>query len=507
MRNTRVFVSLLLLLLCLSFLLSALAEETDPVAKAAGFPANGTALAEEDFLVVETVELPEGEGTAAGTDLPSAEAASEEDFLVIETVEIPDNSQAAQTNSPAAESAEHPDRAAGSAEAISSPSDERVSLSEAPDLTEACSMTFSTKKNASYRKRLIDGNNNTSWARGKKKEGWIVLRSEEPIASLYLCFDLQPETWEIQIASGEIASGEEWVTVWTGPSPYVHVYIPLPSPSRTVRFWCPVTKTRTQIAELRAYGTGSFPAGAQNWLPPTENADILFLATHADDELIFFGGGIPTYAAERKNRVLVAYLANCGKRRTHELLNGLWSMGVRNYPVISPFEDTAQRTMTKEYQKMGGQNKVRNWVVALYRQYRPKVVVTHDARGEYGHVQHRVCAAVAQAAYDAAADPSVDPASAEAFGPWQVRKLYLHLAKENRITMDWNQPLSSLGGITGLEAAVRAFEYHVSQHPYSMNVTKTGSQYDNRIFGLVRTEVGPDEAGGDFLEHIPLSTE
>ena len=447
MRNTRVFVGLLLLFLWLFPLVIALGEE--------------------DFLVVETVELPEGEGTAAGTDLPSGEAAAP-------------------------------------------PTD--AALREAPDLTEACSMTFSTKKNASYRKRIIDGNNNTSWARGKKKEGWIVLRSEEPIASLYLCFDLQPETWEIQIppgkiASGEIASGEEWVTVWTGPSPYVHVYIPLPSPSRTVRFWCPVTKTRTQIAELRAYGTGSFPAGAQNWLPPTENADILFLATHADDELIFFGGGIPTYAAERKNRVLVAYLANCGKRRTHELLNGLWSMGVRNYPVISPFEDTAQRTMTKEYQKMGGQNKVRNWVIALYRQYRPKVVVTHDARGEYGHVQHRVCAAVAQAAYDAAADPSVDPASAEAFGPWQVRKLYLHLAKENRITMDWDQPLSSLGGITGLEAAVRAFDYHVSQHPYSMNVTRTGSQYDNRIFGLVRTEVGPDEAGGDFLEHIPLSAE
>ena len=447
MRNTRVFVGLLLLFLWLFPLVVAPAEE--------------------DFLVVETVELPEGEGTAAETALPAVEAAA-----------------------PPAETA----------------------LREAPDLTEACSMTFSTKKNASYRKRLIDGNNNTSWARGKKKEGWIVLRSEEPIASLYLCFDLQPETWEIQIpsgetTSGETASGETWAPVWTGPSPYVHVYVPLPSPSRTVRFWCPVTKTRTQIAELRAYGTGSFPAGAQNWLPPTENADILFLATHADDELIFFGGGIPTYAAERKNRVLVAYLANCGKRRTHELLNGLWSMGVRNYPVISPFEDTAQRTMTKEYQKMGGQNKVRNWVVALYRQYRPKVVVTHDARGEYGHVQHRVCAAVAQAAYDAAADPSVDPASAEAFGPWQVRKLYLHLAKENRITMDWNQPLSSLGGITGLEAAVRAFEYHVSQHPYSMNVTRTGSQYDNRIFGLVRTEVGPDEAGGDFLEHIQLSAE
>lgn len=156
---------------------------------------------------------------------------------------------------------------------------------------------------------------------------------------------------------------------------------------------------------------------------------------------------------------------------------------------------------------MGGQTKVRNWVVALFRQYRPRVVVTHDANGEYGHAQHRVCAAVAQYAYDAAADPAVDSASAEAYGTWQVQKLYLHLAKENRITMDWDVPLASLDGLTGLEAAVRAFEFHVSQHQYGMNVTKTGKQYDNRIFGLVRGEVGADETGGDFLEHIDVSQE
>ena len=54
----------------------------------------------------------------------------------------------------------------------------------------------------------------------------------------------------------------------------------------------------------------------------------------------------------------------------------------------------------------------------------------------------------------------------------------------------------------GLEAAVRAYTYHVSQQETSMSVTKTGKRYDNRIFGLTRTEVGPDTAGGDFLENI-----
>lgn len=371
---------------------------------------------------------------------------------------------------------------------------------EAPDLTAGCSLTFSNGKHRSYTKRVTDGNNNTSWARAKKKEGWIAIRSNDPtalIAGIYLCFDLQPEEWEIQVGIGE-----DWITAWSGPSPYVHVWVELENPAQAVRFWCPKTKTVAQIAEIRVYGEGSFPSEAQNWQPPVEEADILFLATHADDELIFFGGGIPTYAAERKKKTVVAYLANCGKRRTHELLNGLWSMGVRNYPVISPFEDTAQKTLTKTYEKMGGKNRVRNWVISLFRQYKPKVVVTHDENGEYGHAQHKICAAVAKAAYDAAADPAQNPESAEKYGLWQVQKLYLHLGKENRITMDWNVPLDALGGITGLEAAVRAFEYHVSQHEYAMNVTKTGKQYDNRIFGLIRSEVGPDTRDGDFLENI-----
>lgn len=73
--------------------------------------------------------------------------------------------------------------------------------------------------------------------------------------------------------------------------------------------------------------------------------------------------------------------------------------------------------------------------------------------------------------------------------------------------MDWDVPLASLDGVTGFDAAVRAFTYHISQHQYSMNVTKTGKRYDNRIFGLERTEVGPDIIGNDFMENItPIAT-
>ncbi len=372
---------------------------------------------------------------------------------------------------------------------------------EARDLTAGCTFTFSSSGKASAAvKRLTDGNYLTRWKKQKYGTAWFTAASpEEPIASLYFCFDIVPSAWAVQVPDGK-----DWRTVYTGDDSFLHAFVSLEEPARELRFFSLEKDCRVQLAELRLYGEGGFPRDAQRWLPTVEEADLLFLSAHADDELIFFGGGIPTYATERGNRVAVAYLANCGPQRRNELLDGLWSMGVRNYPVISSFPDKHEKSLSKEYKAMGGKEKVLNWVVALYRRLKPKVVVTHDIRGEYGHYQHRVAADAALIAYDRAASPEYDPPSAEAFGLWQVQKLYHHLGKEGRITMDWDVPLPSLGGITGLEAAIRAYTYHVSQQSTSMSVKGTGRKYDNRIFGLTRTEVGPDTAGGDFLEHIPL---
>ena len=374
---------------------------------------------------------------------------------------------------------------------------------EAEDITASCALTFSTKEQKKAAARVRDNRYDTAWT-CTGKSAWVVARSaapeEKPIGSIYLTFDRMPAQWAVQVPSGE-AEGD-WETVYTGDDRFIHVWVPLEVPAAAVRFLSLESKVKVTIPELRVYAPGSFPQGAQSWLPTWDEADILFLSAHADDELIFFGGGIPTYDTERGYRVVVAYLTGCGIRRNHELLNGLWSMGVRHYPVIGPFPDRHKKSMTAEYQALGGQKKVVGWVTWLFRRYRPKVVVTHDTRGEYGHYQHRVTAAAALMAWDRAADPSRYPDSAGTCGTWQVQKLYLHLGKTNPITMDWDVPLPSLGGITGLDAAIRAYTYHVSQQTTSMSVTKTGTRYSNRLFGLEKTMVGPDEAGGDFMEHI-----
>ena len=79
-------------------------------------------------------------------------------------------------------------------------------------------------------------------------------------------------------------------------------------------------------------------------------SNVLVIAAHPDDELLFFGGTIPDSGVERGLSVVVAYMSYSNTTRKSELLNGLWSMGVRNYPVIGNFHDLYRGTLEAAYQ-------------------------------------------------------------------------------------------------------------------------------------------------------------
>ena len=185
---------------------------------------------------------------------------------------------------------------------------------EAEDITAQCKFTVSTK---GYKlPRISDRDWGTTYVSDKHRNPVVEISAPKssPIYGVYICFGDKLTPWEIQ---GK--RGGKWTTLYESEGVYAHEYAPLPD---------------------------------------GEKDDLLVLAGHPDDEILFFGGTIPYYAGERGLNVVVAYLT-CGtysdgtQVRRSELLNGLWEMGVRTYPVIGDFWDKYSKKLETAYDAWG----------------------------------------------------------------------------------------------------------------------------------------------------------
>ena len=126
--------------------------------------------------------------------------------------------------------------------------------------------------------------------------------------------------------------------------------------------------------------------------------------------------------------------------------------------------------------------------------------------GEYGQYEyknpqstgHGLVSKNCREAVEAASDPKKFPKSAEEYGTWQVKKLYIHLYDKNQVVMDFDTPLSFFNGKTAFEIAQEAYAFHKSQRSYWLEVLKS-NRYDCRKYGLYSTTVGEDVEKNDFL--------
>ncbi len=225
----------------------------------------------------------------------------------------------------------------------------------------------------------------------------------------------------------------------------------------------------------------------------------MLVSTHQDDEILFFGGAVPWYTAMGRE-VGVVYMTKCSHIRYKEALRGLWSCGLTNYPVFLGLRDGHMESRKAAFESWGGEDRVVSMLVEQIRRYKPEVVITHDFKGEYGHKQHIAAAYAVSRAVEAAADPAQFPDSAEKWGAWQAKKLYIHLWKEGQVKLDWNEEVPGFDGFTGMQLARRAFDKHRSQQRFVR--FNLGYKYPNWLFGLYSTSVGPDETRSDLFEHI-----
>ena len=347
--------------------------------------------------------------------------------------------------------------------------------------------------------RCRDRNYETWWrtANGDKCYVEITVPEGETASGVMVQWYEHPHAWGVQLKD---ESGV-WIDAGHTEGLYLAEYLALPEGTTVFRVAnAPGEKRHFNLVELRIYSAGETPAEVQRWQPCADKADLMLLVAHQDDEVLWFGGALPRYAGEEGKICQVCMVVPSMPYRRLELLDCLWTCGVKNYPAWSNFRDVFSQSLKKQYAKWS-KNRLYAVVTEWIRRFEPDVLLTHDLQGEYGHGAHRACCDAVMHCLEAAADQTKYPASAETYGTWDVPKTYIHLWKENVIDLDWRIPLEAFGGKTGFEVAEEGFRCHVSQQKTDYHVEDWGP-WDNSLFGLYRSTVGPDEAKDDFFENL-----
>ena len=360
---------------------------------------------------------------------------------------------------------------------------------------------------------LFDGN--SRYGSKAQDHAFLTLTHPDGLRWVYLIFDTEYDSFTVT----DEDTGE---TCTAGQEQFLHTLVDLDA----LFGHCPETVTLSfdsgpvPLLEVSLFTDGALPDWVQQWEPPVEDgADLVLFSTHADDEQLFFAGVLPYYAGELGYRVQVVYLTNhrnLSKNpnlRCHEALDGLWAVGVRNYPVFGEFGDYFSRRKEDALSLLAYQGvteeELLDYVVTQIRRFRPLVAVGHDLNGEYRHGGHMLYADLLIRSAELAVDEGQFPQSAAQYGTWQIPKIYLHLYEENPIVMDWDQPLSHFGGMTAFEVTKKlGFPCHASQkEDFSWYMTGANQatdiqKYSPCLYGLWSSTVGPDETGGDFFEHL-----
>lgn len=336
----------------------------------------------------------------------------------------------------------------------------------------------------------------------------VTVSYPEGISGIYIEWNKIPGNWSYSI---------DGVYLTAGTDGYLHEYVAFSKTALTVAITIP--DSGAQITDIYCFSEGTLPDWVQVWDPPCERADLMLLSTHSDDEQLFFAGVLPYYAGELETAVQVVYMTNHWDTvsRPHEQLNGLWTVGVRNYPVIGPFPDDAASlgntkesvdTVLQRALSVYDEESLTAFQVEMIRRFRPQVIIGHDIAGEYRHGAHIVNTYTLMKALEISYDKLHYPDSAETYGVWNVPKTYLHLYEENPIVMDWDIPLKSFGDITAFEVSKLGYACHTSQQWtwFTRWISKAKASeitsYNPCYYGLYRSTVGADVDKNDFLENI-----
>jgi len=335
--------------------------------------------------------------------------------------------------------------------------------------------------------------------------------SGKDLTSVYILFDTPVGAFELSDSEGQ--------RVLVNENDFLHLFLDLTSLFGKKQDRVTLHLDKKKVSEIKAFGDEPIPDTVQRWEPSHQKADLMLFGAHSDDEHLFFAGIVPLYAGQRGLDVQVVYLTHNWDTHTrpHELLNGLWTAGMRHYPVIGPFPDLYSTSLdgaNSVYKNAGyTEEDFLAFEVEMLRRFKPAVLVTHDVNGEYGHGTHRLLAHTIPTAIKMAADTELFPDSEVRYGIWEPFKVYLHLWEDNPIVLDLDEPLSAFGGRTAFDMAKEGYACHHSQQwtwfTRWVNVPTASDikTYSPKQFGLFFRTVGEDVGKNDFFENLTSNDE
>ena len=226
----------------------------------------------------------------------------------------------------------------------------------AREITSECAFRAGSEKKEF--KKATDGSYRTMWRSLGGKNAWFEVTVPEGEEAGGIWFQWYEHEHAIAVQLKD--ENGEWAEYSHTDGLYLSEYLDLPVGTTEFRVANPKSSKKSStipLAEVHVYGRGDRAPEVQVWNPPAEKADLFLLAGHPDDELLWFGGILPTYAGVEKMRVQVAIMVPTLPRRRLEELDGLWTCGVRNYPVFGYFRDSFTLSLKQQYQrwdKQGG---------------------------------------------------------------------------------------------------------------------------------------------------------
>ena len=184
----------------------------------------------------------------------------------------------------------------------------------AEDITQLC--LFNGGKGASIK----DDSYRTVWE-SSRRNGVHSLVIEAPEGKAIGGILIRWRTWPLALTMESRDENGTWQTIGGCEADFLAQYIPVDA-LPAIRLMERETNgdIRLEISSMTVFTPGDLPADVQQWKKPSEKVDLMLLAAHPDDEVLWFGGLLPEYAGERQKEVLVVNTSYAREDRRLELL-------------------------------------------------------------------------------------------------------------------------------------------------------------------------------------------